>query len=93
MKFGTKHDRSPCKSGSITATVRDFARYKLDLVGVQEVMWGKGGTVRAGDYFVLWKRKSKSSNENRIFFVHHRIVSAGMRVAFVSDWTSEGSLE
>jgi len=23
--------------------------YKLDLVGVQEVRWEKGGTVRAGD--------------------------------------------
>jgi hypothetical protein len=25
-------------------------RYKLDLVGVQEVRWDKGGTVRAGAY-------------------------------------------
>ena len=25
-------------------------RYKLYLVGVQEVGWDKGGTVRAGDY-------------------------------------------
>jgi hypothetical protein len=24
-------------------------RYKLDLVGVEEVRWDKGGTVRAGD--------------------------------------------
>jgi hypothetical protein len=29
---------------------RELARYKLDLVGVQEVTWDKGGTVRAGDY-------------------------------------------
>jgi hypothetical protein len=55
MKFGTRHDRSPCRSGSITTVVREFARYKLDLVGVQEVIWGKGGPVRAGDYFFLWK--------------------------------------
>ena len=25
-------------------------RYKLDLVGVQEVRWEKGGTVRTGAY-------------------------------------------
>jgi len=25
-------------------------KYKLDVVGVQEVRWDKGGTVRAGDY-------------------------------------------
>jgi hypothetical protein len=29
---------------------RDLIRYKLDLVGVQEVRWDKGGMVRAGDY-------------------------------------------
>ena len=27
-----------------------LARYKLDVAGVQEVRWDKGGTVRAGDY-------------------------------------------
>jgi hypothetical protein len=30
--------------------VRELARYKLDLLGVQEVTWEKGGTARAGDY-------------------------------------------
>ena len=29
---------------------RELARYKLDLVGVQEVRWDKAGTVRGGDY-------------------------------------------
>ena len=32
------------------AAARELARYKLDLVGVQEVRWDKEGTVRAGDY-------------------------------------------
>jgi hypothetical protein len=27
---------------------RELARYKLDLVGIQEVRWDKWGTVRAG---------------------------------------------
>jgi hypothetical protein len=30
--------------------VRELARYKLDLVSVQEVRWDKGGTARAGGY-------------------------------------------
>ena len=30
---------------SITAAARKLARYKLDLGGVQEVSWDKGGTV------------------------------------------------
>jgi hypothetical protein len=32
------------------AAARELARYKLDLVYVEEVRWDKGGTVRAGDY-------------------------------------------
>ena len=35
-------------AGSLTAAARELARYKLDLVGVQEVRWDKGGTVRSG---------------------------------------------
>jgi hypothetical protein len=57
-------------------------RYKLDLVGVQEVRWEKRGIVRAVDYIFVWKRKRKSSTGN-IFFVHHRTVSAVKRVEFI----------
>jgi hypothetical protein len=32
------------------AVARELARYKLNVVGVQEVMWNKRGTVKAGDY-------------------------------------------
>jgi hypothetical protein len=46
---------------------RELAKYKLDLVGVQEVRWDKG-TVGAGEYtFFLWQRAGKSSIGNRIF--------------------------
>jgi hypothetical protein len=39
---------------------RELARYKLDLVGVQEVRWGKGDTVRAEKYtFFYGKLKRK----------------------------------
>ena len=39
------------------AAARELARYKLDLVGVQEVRWEKEGTVKAGDYSFLWESK------------------------------------
>ena len=42
------------------ATAREFARYKLDLVGVQEVRWEKEGTVKAGDYSFFYGK----GNEN-----------------------------
>ena len=73
------------RAGSLMAAARELARYKLDLVGVQEVRWDKEGKVREGDYnFFLWKRKWKSSIGNRIF-VQKTIVSAVKRVEFVSD--------
>ena len=49
MKIGTWNVRSLYRAGSLKAAVRELARYRLDVVGVQEVRWDKGGTVRAGD--------------------------------------------
>jgi len=50
MRFGTWKVRILYRAGSLTAAARELARCKLDLVGVQEVSWDKGGTVKAGDY-------------------------------------------
>jgi len=47
MRFGTWNVRSLYRAGSLTGTARELARYKLDLVGVQEVRWDKEGSVRA----------------------------------------------
>jgi hypothetical protein len=66
--------------GRLTAAARELARYKLDLVGLQEVRWVRGSTIRAGNYnFFLWKRKRKFQCGTG-FFVHHRIVSTVKRV-------------
>ena len=50
MRFGLWNVRNLYMAGSLTTAARELARYRLDLVGVQEVRWDKGGTVRAGDY-------------------------------------------
>jgi len=54
-------------------------------VGVQEVRWDKGGTVRAGDCNFLYGKGNENRQLGRGFFVHHRIVLAVKRVDFVSD--------
>jgi len=50
MRFGTWNVRSLYSAGSFTAAARELARYKLELVGVQEVRWDREDTLRAGDY-------------------------------------------
>jgi len=55
--LGTWTVRSLYRAGSLTAAARELARYKLDLVVVQEVRWDKGGTVRAGDYIFFMEKE------------------------------------
>jgi exonuclease III len=54
MSFGTWNVRSMYRSGSLATVARELAKYKLDLVGVQEVRWDKEGTVRAGEYIFFY---------------------------------------
>jgi hypothetical protein len=80
--------RNLYRSGSITTAARELARYKLDLVGVLEVRWDKGGKVRAGDCNFFYGKGNENHQMEIEFFVHHRIVSAVKRVEFVNDSTS-----
>jgi hypothetical protein len=49
MRFGTLNVKSLCRAGSLVTVSRELARYKLDLVGVQEVRWEGDGTEPAGE--------------------------------------------
>jgi len=53
MRCGAWNVRSLYRAVSLTAAARELSRYKLDLMGVQEVTWDKGGTIKAGDYNFL----------------------------------------
>jgi hypothetical protein len=77
--------RSLYRSGSLTAAARESVRYKFDLVGVQEVRWDKGGTVRAGDYNFFYGKGNKNHQLGTEFILHHRIVSTVKTLEFVSD--------
>ena len=73
MRFGTWNVRNLYRVGSLTAVVRELVRYKLDLVGVQEVRWDNGGTVRARDCifstekettFINWEQNFSTSQNS-----------------------------
>jgi hypothetical protein len=49
MRFGLWNVRSLYRAGSQMTDSRELARYKLHLVGVQEVRWEGSGTEPAGE--------------------------------------------
>jgi endonuclease/exonuclease/phosphatase family metal-dependent hydrolase len=62
-RFGTWNIRRLYRIGSLKTVARELGKYKLDLVGVQEVRWEKGGTERAED----WTEEWGSSVRDRFF--------------------------
>jgi hypothetical protein len=43
MRFGNWNVRSMYRAGSLRAVAEEISKYKLDLVGVQEDRWDRGG--------------------------------------------------
>jgi exonuclease III len=70
--FGTWNVRSLYKSGSLETVVRELGKYKLDLVGVQEVRWDKGGTERAEDYTFFSGAGNENNHLGSGFFLYLR---------------------
>jgi exonuclease III len=88
MRFGKWNVRSLYMSGAFKTVSGGLAKYKLDLVGVQEVRWDKGGTEPAGDHTFFYGNRNADHHLGTGFFVHKRNISAVKRVEFVSGRTS-----
>jgi exonuclease III len=49
MRFGTWNVRSMYRVGSLRAVAEEISKYKVDLMGVQEVRWNGGDNEAAGE--------------------------------------------
>jgi hypothetical protein len=84
MTFVLWNVRSFYRAGSIIAVLRKRLKYKLNLVGVQEVRWESGGIEPAGEYTFFYGKRNENHELGTGYFVHKRITSAVKGVEFVS---------
>jgi hypothetical protein len=76
MRFGTWNVSSMYRAGSLRAVAEEIPIYKLNLVGVQEVRWDRGGTEPAGEYTFFYGKGNENNEPGTGFFVPKRIMSA-----------------
>jgi exonuclease III len=85
MRFDTWNVRSLYRARSWKTVARELGKYKIDLVGVQEVRWEKKGTERAEEFTFFYGIGNEDHQIGTGFFVQKRIISGVRREEFVSD--------
>jgi exonuclease III len=68
MRLGTWNVRSLYRAGSLITVSKELSKYRLDLVGVQEVRWEGGRTEPAGKYTFFYRKGNENHELGTGFF-------------------------
>jgi hypothetical protein len=68
MRLGLFNVRSLYGAGSQMTISKELSKYKLDLVGVQEVRWEDSGTEPAGEYTFFYGKWDENHELGKRFF-------------------------
>ena len=74
--------------GALGLVASKIEKYRMDLLGVQEVRWEGSGTLESGNYALFYGEGNANHRLGTGFFVHMRIRSAVKKVEFISDRVS-----
>jgi hypothetical protein len=74
MRFGTWNVSSLYGAGSLMTVARQLSKYKLNLVGVQEVRWDRSGTEPTGEYTFFYGKASGNHELDTGFLVRKIII-------------------
>jgi hypothetical protein len=61
-------------TSSLKTVARELGNFELDVLGLQEVRWEKGGTERAEDYTFFYGQGNGDHQLGTGSFVHKRIL-------------------